>query len=82
MQKFALADGRRFAFYWTPRHHRTHVVWEAGAIGGRFTAAGGTARYGFPDTDEVSHPDGSVTVSFTKGAVVRWTAEGGVQRIR
>lgn len=141
MQKFALADGRRFAFYWTPRHHRTQVVWEAGAIGGRFTAAGGTARYGFPDTDEqavpgggaqqrfttpsgagtlfvwspttgaktlvadggiywywvnngytsslgfpttdeVSHPDGSVTVSFTKGAVVRWTAEGGVQRIR
>lgn len=141
MQKFALADGRRHAFYWTPRHHRTHVVWEAGAIGHRFTAEGGTGRYGFPDTDEQAiagggaqqrfttssggstlfvwspttgtkklvagggiywywvnngytsslgfpstdetlQADGSVTAHFSSGAVIRWTAADGVQRIR
>ena len=59
MQKFALADGRRFAFYWTPEHGRTHVVWEAGGIGGRFTREGGTGTYGFPSEDETAYAYGA-----------------------
>lgn len=139
MQKFALADGRRFAFYWTPEHGRTHVVWEAGGIGGRFTREGGTGTYGFPSedktayaygarqtfrpngketrsywspttgtrtmngkgaifsrwvdlghattlgfptTDETAQADGSVTLKFSSGAELRWTEDGGVERVR
>lgn len=54
MQKFALADGRINALYWTPQTSRTHRVWEGGAIGGRFTRDGGTNTYGFPVEDEVA----------------------------
>lgn len=52
MQKFAKPNGATTALYWAASHQRTHAVWEAGGIGGKFTRDGGTARYGFPVEDE------------------------------
>lgn len=81
VQKFALADGRRYAMYWTSAHHRTHVVWEGGAIGGRFTREGGTARYGFPAEDEAAYSYG-VRQTFNRGSTENrfyWSASTGVK---
>lgn len=80
VQKFALADGRKYAMYWTPAHHRTHVVWEGGAIGWRFTREGGTARYGFPSEDEVAYSYGARQTFNLGSADYRfyWSASTGV----
>ncbi|MDY3049969.1 MAG: hypothetical protein SOR40_09425 [Rothia sp. (in: high G+C Gram-positive bacteria)] len=35
---------------------------------------------GYPVTDETGHADGRVTLGFSSGAVLTWTAENGIQR--
>lgn len=79
-QRFVYADGRSNAFYWTPIHHRTHVVWEAGAIGHTFNVGGGVNRYGFPVEDETPVPGGvRQTFQKTDGSMVAlyWSATSG-----
>lgn len=80
MQKFALADGRRTAFYWSPTAG-THTVWEAGAVGSKFTAAGGTGNWGFPTTDETEFWGGTkqtfIQPATGRQTVAYWSAATG-----
>lgn len=36
----------------------------------------------FTTADETAHADGSVTLNFSSGAQLKWTAKDGVQRIK
>lgn len=51
MQKFRIENGKINALYWSAATG-THRVWEAGAIGGKFTRNGGTNALGFPTEEE------------------------------
>lgn len=83
MQKFRTVNGGYTAFYWTPTHHRTHTVWENGAIGGKFTREGGTGTYGFPSEDERAVANGARQTFVLGTNVTRffWAPNTGVNLI-
>lgn len=83
MQKFAKANGATTALYWSATHGRTHSVWEAGGIGGKFTRDGGTQAYGFPGEDETAVSYGA-RQTFTQGSAVTrffWAPNTGVHLV-
>ena len=84
MQKFTTSTGRTSAFYWTSTTG-ARVVKEYGAIGGKFTAEGGTVTYGFPNEDEVDMGNGGVRQIFSDGSLINrfyWSPGTGAHNIK
>lgn len=81
VQKFARADGRVTALYWTPQHHRVHDVWEPGAIAAKFRRMGGINAVGFPSSDETLIVGGGVTQTFQhrygRNTIIVWSESTG-----
>ncbi len=83
LQRFKLASGGQYSFYWTPELGRTHIVREHGAIGKYFLAGGGSVTYGFPTEDEAAYAHGRRQVFSKDGAQNRfyWSGTTGVHMI-
>ena len=58
LQKFSRANGQRFTYYWHPSTG-TRVLFENGAIGGKFNVTGGVNGFGYPANNETSVAGGA-----------------------
>lgn len=59
VQRFGLTTGQTTAIYWSASSGKTHAVWEAGSIGNRYNAGGGSGAFGFPVEDETAYAYGA-----------------------
>lgn len=75
-QIFRTQSGGETAYVWHPTHG-TYTLNAKGAIYDAWKRNGFTSRIGYPVTDETRQKDGSVTVRFSSGTVIRWTAQRG-----
>lgn len=81
VQYFRTSGGREYGIWWHPTYG-THTMNSKGALYNFWFKAGNYRTLGYPTSDETTHADGSATISFSSGAQLKWTANGGVQRIR
>ncbi|QRZ61803.1 S8 family serine peptidase [Rothia sp. ZJ932] len=82
-QKFVDSSGRFTSLYWGASHHRVHKVWEAGAIGAKYTAEGAAARFGVPHEDEVAihHGVRQTFIHGSKETRFYWSPQTGAHSI-
>lgn len=79
-QRFQGADRRTTTLYWS-NSTGTHTVWNPGAIGSKFEAAGGTNNWGHPTMDEESFNQGAkqtfLNLTTDGETVAYWSADTG-----
>lgn len=75
-RQFFTRNGRTTAVYWAPESG-AHSMNAQGAIYAKWAAEGDAKTYGFPLNDEVMGAHGVVTVKFSKGRSIHWSAARG-----
>lgn len=81
VQYFRTVNGQEYGIWWHPTYG-AHTMNSKGALYNYWFRAGNYRTLGYPTSDETTHSDGSATITFSSGAQLKWTANGGVQRIR
>ena len=84
----ALPGGAQQRFK-TANGQETAIVWSASTGAHALNAQGAIYKYwstrvsslGYPTADETKNADGSITMTFSSGVQLRWTAQKGVQQI-
>lgn len=77
-QRFRTASGKATALVWSASTG-IHTLNANGAIYNYWRSR--VATFGYPTVNERASADGSVTVTFSSGVQLRWTAAGGVKQI-
>lgn len=77
-QIYKAANGASTALVWSASTG-VHTMNAQGALYDYWRSR--VATFGYPTTNEITGADGSITVTFSSGAQLRWTAATGVQQI-
>lgn len=71
VQTFEKPDGFTVNYYWTPQNGASFIN-AKGGLYWHWMNNGGTAKFGYPVTNEAANSKGEITVKFSGGATLVW----------